>query len=87
MHRTDAARLKRHVPQMAKSHQCKVNGDIMQEIDSNELESHVNFQMPNFKEYDAHFCCFPAECQHSIFVTTVKKFLFSGVYKRKNDVK
>ena len=41
MYRTDAARLKRQVPEMAKSHQCKVNGDSMQEIRSNELNSHV----------------------------------------------
>ena len=50
MHRTDAARLIRQLNQMAKSHQCRVNGDVMQEIHSNELDSHVNFQMSNFKE-------------------------------------
>ena len=32
---------------MAKSHQCIVNGDFMQEIRSNELDLHVNFKMLN----------------------------------------
>ena len=49
MHRTDAARLKRQVRKMAKPRQYKVNGGFMQEIRSNELDSHVNFQMLNFK--------------------------------------
>ena len=48
MHRTDAARPKRQVPQMAK-HQCKVSRDFVQEIRSYELNSHVNFKMLNFK--------------------------------------
>ena len=47
MHKADAARLKRQVPKMAKAHQCKVNGDFMQEARSNELDSHVNFKMLN----------------------------------------
>ena len=47
MHITDAARLKRQVPKMAKSHQCKVSGEFMQEIRSDELDWHVNFKMLN----------------------------------------
>ena len=74
MHRTDAARLKRQVPKMEKSHQCKVNEYFMQEIRSltNELDSHVNFKMLNGKECNAEFYCFLTECQHSIFVNKVK---------------
>ena len=45
---------------MAPSRQCKVNGDFtcMQEIRSNELDSHVNFKMLNGKECNANFYCF-----------------------------
>ena len=58
MHKADAARLKRQVPKLAKSHQCKVNGDFMQQIRSNELEWHVNSKMLNGKEWNADFYCF-----------------------------
>ena len=40
MYSTNAARLKRQVPKMAKSQQCKVNGVFMLEIRLNELDSH-----------------------------------------------
>ena len=40
----------------------------MQEIRSNELDSHVNFKMLNGKECKADFYCFLTECQHSIVV-------------------
>ena len=77
MHRTDATRLTRQLPQTAKSHHCKVNRDFLQEIRSNGLNSHANFKMLNFK-------LFNSECQHSRFVTKEKKSLFSCEYKRKN---
>ena len=46
----------------------------MQETRSNELDSHVNFQMSNFKEYDADvFCFFFFAVLLAMFVTRVKK--------------
>lgn len=73
MHKTDAARLERQIPKMTKSHQCKVNGDFMQENLSNELDSHANFNMLNVKKCNADFYCFLTKCQHSIFVNKIKK--------------
>ena len=54
MHKTDAVRLKRPVPKMAKSYQSKNNDDFMQEIHSNELDLHVN----NGKECNANVIVF-----------------------------
>ena len=60
----------------------------MQEIRSNELDSHINFKMLNGKECNAEFYCFLAERQHSIFVTKVKKsFCFLVSTNVKKDVK
>ena len=64
---------------MAKSYQCKFDGDFMQEVRSAELDSYVNFKMLNDKECNANVYCFLTECQHSIFVNKVKNILCSLV--------
>ena len=79
MHKTDAARLKRQVHAMTKSHQCKVNGEFMPEVRSKELDSVVIFKMLNGKEYNAGVYCFLTECQHSIIVNKVKNSFCSLV--------
>ena len=64
---------------MAKAHQSKVNEDFMQEVRSNELDSHVNFKMLNGKECNAKVYCCLTEYQHSIFVNKMKKSFCSFV--------
>ena len=60
----------------------------MQEIRSNELDSHVNVKMLNDIEYNANVYCFLTECQHSIFVNKVKKSFCSLMStNEKNEVK
>ena len=45
----------------------------MQETRSDELDSHVNFKMLNGQECNADLYCFLTKCQHSIFVSKMKK--------------
>ena len=60
----------------------------MQEIRSNELDSHINFKMLNGKECNADFYCFLTECQHSIFANKVKRSFCSLVSTNvKHDIK
>ena len=64
---------------LSMSHQCKVNGDFMQEVRSNELDSDANFKMLHGIECTADVYCFLTQCQQSIFVNKMKLRLCSIV--------